>query len=458
MPASGTSCAVGGGAVKSQEGVGIFTLPEGGRCQEGISQNFNYYDHPVVETAQSEFFEEKFLPLNGLDSDPYEFSIETVGDTFLHLGSIYLYCRAKIVKADGSNMAPDASVAPVNNGLASLWRMIEVKLNNVTLNPASSYNVHLKSMLENLLTYEEVKRNNLQAALWAMDDAGKVQDMTNTNSGYQARKGAVALSKTFDMCGRVPCDFLQSDNHLAPGNKLSLRFTRTSDAFYINTSEDEQYKLKIVDLALYARRIRLTPEAFSKVYKPKAIQRYISTYTELKEYPQPAGAQSLSVQLYAGGRLPKKIVVAQVQTAFLVGHYKRNPFEFEHFDLNRINLKLNGTRIPQDPLEPNFGQGLVHRAFNSLYMNTGKYRSQNGNCIDGEAFKGGYAIFAFDLTPDLCNRYHLHSGYDGTLELEMGWENQLPHGVTVLVYAASDQVVFLGGPDSSESSPQVVVF
>lgn len=446
-------------AASSVEGVGNLRLPDGCKCVSSISQNFGYYDLPVIETAQASFYEDKILPTNGLDSDPYEFIIETVGDTFLCMNNMYMYCKAKAVKADGTDFADGIEVAPINNTLSSLWRTVETKLNNVTINPSSSYNYAQKNYLQSILSFEGTNYNVKQAGVWHLDEPGHVDSATDENKGYKARKAIIKTSKPFDMCGEIGADFLRSDNHLAPGNKLSLRFTRSADSFFFVTSVEEKFKLKILDLAIYVRRLRLTPEALSKVIKPRMSQRYMSTHTEMKEFPLAAGIQQWGTKIFAGGRLPKQVIVAMVKTKSQVGDYKANPFNYKHFGIKKINLKMNGTRIPQEPLELDISKDIFQRAFNHLFMNTGKYRINSGNCISDDAFQKGYTVFPFDLTPDLCNGFHTHAGNDGSLELEIEWADALTQGITVLVYAASDQIVFVnGGEGNPDRQPQVSVF
>lgn len=442
----------------SVEGVGNLRLPDGCKCVSSISQNFGYYDSPVVETAQASFYEDKILPTNGLDSDPYEFVIETVGDTFLCMNNMYMYCKAKVVDADGSDFVAGVEVAPINNTLSSLWRTVETKLNNVTINPASSYNYAQKEYLQSILSVEGSNYNVKHASIFVMDTPGQHDTNNDNNAGFKSRKAVIKESKPFDMCGEIACDFLRSDNHLAPGHKLSLRFTRTADSFFFQTSLDTKFKLKITDLAIYVRRLRLTPEALTKVIKPRQSQRYMSTHTEMKEFPLASGIQQWSTKIFAGGRLPKQVIVAMVKTKAQVGEYKSNPYNYKDFKIKKINLKMNGTRIPQEPLELDISKDIFQRAFNHLFMNTGKFRINSGNCITDDAFQKGSTVFPFDLTPDLCNGFHTHAGNDGSLELEMEWAEALTEGITVLVYAASDQVVFVNGEGNPDRQPQVSVF
>ena len=138
------------------EGVGSMRLTPD-NCVSSVSKNFAYYEPIPIEDGQASFFEEKVIPTNGLGSDPYEFVFEPMGDNFLCLNSMHMYVRAKVLDGDRLNIDDTDDVAPVNNLLSSMWRTIETRVNNVIINPNSSYNIPHKAMMESLLSIEDEK-------------------------------------------------------------------------------------------------------------------------------------------------------------------------------------------------------------------------------------------------------------------------------------------------------------
>ena len=436
------------------DGIGKLRTPKGCHCTPSIAQSFDYYGSIPVESAQESFSEEKILPINGTVNGPYEFHIDSVGDSFLCLNNIYMYCKARIESTDNDDdRVPN--VAPVNNTLGSMWREVETRVNNVPINPNSAYNSAYKSYIETILTHDEVHSHAVDGGLFAMDTPGRYNHCVDENIGYAERRDRVDNGRVFDMCGTVCSDFLRSNNHLAPGNRLTLKFTRSDDKFLLMSDDPLDHKLVILEIALFIRRIHLRPEAIKNVLKPNAIQKYLSTYTELKEFPLSAGLRQFSTKLYTGEHLPKQFVIFQVHTVAQLGQYRFNPFYFYHHTVNHINLKLNGASVPQEPLTPDFRHGIVMREYHHLFANTGKTRVDSGNCVSVEAFKDGAAIFPFDLTPDQCNGHHVHGGTDGCLELQMKWSRPLDDATTVMVYAVFDQVVFIK-PDTH--IPEVEIF
>ena len=441
------------------EGVGSLRLPSNSTFRPSITHGFSYTGPLSIETAQESSFQEKIIPSNGMTSDPYEFVFEPMGDSYLDMSTIHMYAKLKIVKLDGTEVDNRFDVAPVNNLLNSMWRTIETKVNNVTVNPAASYNIPYKSMMENVIGIENTLNHYLVSSMFVMDTPAKYDTMSEENVGYMRLARLCTQNEqssyNFDICGPFCNDFIRSDKHLAPGNKLAFRFTRASDEFCLLSKTDEKYKLLITDICLYGTRIRLFPHAQKEIIKEGKPDVYSCMHSEIKEFPLPAGVKQWNLKITNGSTLPKHIIVGFVLTEAHVGSYKKNPFNFQNFKLNRMNLKQDGRRYPQEPLRPDYENGMFAREYNHLFMNTGKYRINSGNCISLEAFKDGMNLYSFDNNPDSCYMVHKHVGKDGSMEVEPGWAAGLEESITAIVYLNYDEVITLEG---SAGTPNVEVF
>jgi len=60
------------------------------------------------------------------------------------------------------------------------------------------------------------------------------------------------------------------------------------------------------------------------------------------------------------------------------------------------------------PLQPNYNEGLYVRTYNSLFVGTNRINRDEGNFITREDYKGGYSLYAFDLTADLAETDHFN--------------------------------------------------
>ena len=77
----------------------------------------------------------------------------------------------------------------------------------------------------------------------------------------------------------------------------------------------------------------------------------------------------------------------------------------------------------------------------SLFSGTGKLQKDEGNAINRTDFPGGYAIYAFDLTPDLAEEGHFNLARDGSVRVDMKFANALPNTINVIAYAEFENVI-----------------
>ena len=409
-------------------GVGTKKLPD--KYDLVKSSNFGYDDQIAIEAAQVEGIDSFCRPNEDLSSGgPFTFIIEPTGaENYLQMNTMYLYAKCQITLPDGSDLTSEHDVSCVNGLGLSFFSNIEIRLDDTSLYGSTATNMHYKNILETLLSYDASARTtHLKSTIFELDEAGKVNTMGEENDGYKKRRDRVANTtyKDFDFTTPISGDFLRSDNHLSSGTRLTITLTKASDSFLLLSPrkidivkpaegtgasatpattkriDSPPYKIKIKDMKLYFNRIKITPDAHAALIKHKPM--YMNTKTVMKTYPLAKGLTSYSFNIQNQGKLPKTLIFAQVESISYSGDYHSNPYDFQHFNINKLNLRINGKSIPSDGLHPNFSAGLVSREFQYLFLNSGAYRIDRGNCINYEKFKKGYTIFPFTTAPDACN-------------------------------------------------------
>jgi len=431
---------------ESNVGVGTHNLLHASSVMAG---NFDHKTPIPIEKSQLDNIGGFVRPVNGVnDHGPFEFIVEPVQDMCLQMGTLALYCKMSIQTSEGKNLTNEANphIGPVNNFGSALWKQIDIKLNDVHFNGSTAIHANYKSILETLMSYEDSARDtHLKTAIFEPDTPGHF-DKAETNEGHKKRVLISATSKPFEVMTPLASDFLRSDNHLAPNNKLTITLTRASDEFIFLTNDGDtnKYALKFHDLKLYFNRILVTP-TLSRALTTNA-ERYMSKRTEIKAFPLPTGLTTHNITLYTGKSLPKHVILCMVETGAFEGQLTKNPFHFQHFKVNRLNLRQNGRAIPSDTLTPDFQQGLFIRELHHLFLNSGTYRIDRGNCITKKAFGNGLTLFPFDLTPDYCNGFHSHLRKDGILDLEIAWAEAPTTPITILCHASFEQVIYNSGP------------
>ena len=77
----------------------------------------------------------------------------------------------------------------------------------------------------------------------------------------------------------------------------------------------------------------------------------------------------------------------------------------------------------------------------TLFEGTGMMNDDRGHGIDREDFKSGYALYAFDLTPDMAEGAHTDPIKYGNIRMDLHFAAELTATVDVIVYAEYDSLI-----------------
>ena len=149
-----------------------------------------------------------FAPMGSItDDSPIEFSIDANSLRYIDLNKTLLNIKFKVVDKDGKDIKTGDPVAPVNLTLHSLWRQVDVSLNQVPL-PSVGTNYPYKAMLDVLLNKgSDAKMSQLQAQLYYKDTAGFMNTVgVSSNKGFNWRMSQISKSKSVEMEGSLFLD------------------------------------------------------------------------------------------------------------------------------------------------------------------------------------------------------------------------------------------------------------
>lgn len=91
----------------------------------------------------------------------------------------------------------------------------------------------------------------------------------------------------------------------------------------------------------------------------------------LKNFSIPAGTRVCNQENVFLRQIPKFIVLGFVDHEAFTGSYSRNPFAFNHYDIEFLCLYADGQPFPSKPFQPNFNRGNAIREYHQLYSTTG---------------------------------------------------------------------------------------
>jgi len=411
------------------------------------SAGFQLFDVPPTSIDTTDVLWVQHFPINtSAGGAPIEFQITTNGsEYYLDLDETYLHCVVKVTNADGTALLADAKVAPVNNSLHSFFQQIDVYMNE-TLVSASDSCYPYRALLENWLSHsDDAKKSQLCSEGWYADQPDKHDETDTTkNSGFKARNAKIALSKQWDLYGKLHCDFFQQKRHILNNVDVRIRLIRSANNFALMCGDAGQSpKVEIIKSVLYVKKIKASPNillSHSKVLD-SVNARYPLRKVECKVFTLPSGALDGSIDSAINGTLPTIVGVVCVKNSAFSGSYVENPFKFQHYNITQIGLSVDGKLIPTHHYTPDFTNDLYVRSYMSLYSATGRHQRDKGLGLTYDEYKGGQVAHFFDLTPDHCaTADHLSLTRQGTVRVELKFGTALPHPVNVILYCAYQTV------------------
>lgn len=421
--------------------------------EEGLAHNFDHFATSIIEKAMKKGYDQQIYPTTFNSSEgPFEFYIPGSND-YIFFPHTRLYIRAQILKiGEGGNQVRlnGEDVVSVANLLPhTLFKQVDVEVGGV--NTASQDQLYpYKTYLETLLSYGNVQscsdsnRGHLAACShFFMDSANEFDDVDG--DAAEQRSAILSNSRFFDFCVPLHADIMQSVRALPPNIPVKIVLTRNPDAFSIINVNDEDYRIKLHSLKLYVRKIECDPIVYkdyvSSIQKHPAMIPF--TRSIMKKYLIAQNSTNLSLSGVFRDHIPRQIVMVLVKQTRVDGRRNENPFYFQPFGINYVNLKVDGQNYPPNPYQPDFENGLISRELRALYDNTGTHNSDGGFNISRDMFLNGYTIFAWDLTPDSCNGWHYHNAIGRGIDLDLTFSAPLPTTVNLLLYASFESSLFI---------------
>jgi hypothetical protein len=277
-------------------------------------------------------------------------------------------------------------------------------------------------------------------------DVAAVADAAATNAGLLKRRQFFSASKTVDMIGHIHAD-LASQQRLIPSDVgIKIKLQRSKDAFCLmSPTANSTYKLQIVECKMFVRKVRVSNSVYIGHAEQLQVQmaKFPITRVICKTFTVSQGNLNFVQESLFNGQMPVRLIIGMVDNDAYNGVYDKNPFNFKNYDLAHIKIFLDGTQQLIKPIETTFTGAAPNyiQAYHSLFDGIGKYGIDEGLDITREEYKDGFALFAFDLTPDKANREHLNLQRDGTLRVEGRFKTALPNTINVLVYAEFENIV-----------------
>ena len=358
---------------------------------------------------------------------------------YFALNKTTLKIKVKIVTKDGATPAKDEKVGFVNGLGFSLFRQVDVYLQQKSMGVDISTHYPYKGMLDSLVyTPAEFLNTCGMNFLWAKDSAHQMETVSlspsGSNEGLVKRHQYSGGGAEVQLHTPIFHDLFQIEEYLPSHMQLKLRFWPNLDEFVIMSGEDlEKYRYEITDCVLEMVGVEVTEAILRKhqalMSKTNAVFHYKTSV--LKSYSIPAALSHWNIHNFLQNDIPSDLLVCLVDTQSFLGDIKLNGFNFQTFGLDFLSLQCEGYQ--GRTFRPSYDLNQYVDPYRALYEPDHGYIPLFTPIINLKDFDGGYAIYRFKLGNDGYER--LNRPKNGLSRLQLNFKSHLTSPITAIVYA-----------------------
>lgn len=213
-----------------------------------------------------------------------------------------------------------------------------------------------------------------------------------------------------------------------------MKLYPSNDKFVLMTGDEVNYKVLITDAVFKACHVKVSDVvmlAHNETLNQGPVM-YPFWKSVIKSFAVPKGVSTFSSDDIFHGEVPSKLILGFVESTAFTGDYKLNPFNFQHFNVNSLQLSVDGQSVPQTHLSPNFATGDYVSSYLTLFFN--KYPTHGGNFISREDYANGYSLFVFDISGE-ADRDFMSKQKKGHTRLQLTFGEVTPAPLMVIAYS-----------------------
>ena len=282
-------------------------------------------------------------PTGGItENGPFEFSL--AGDSSFHkvLNLSRLFGEFHLVDpVSGELITNGVDVSFVNNIGHSWISSIELFFNDKNVIDQSTQSYAYKSFIENCLSYSNHKKEfDFSGSYWVNDD-DDYDKYKRAESNALEKRRKLLESDNFNkgyFAVNLNIDAFKSPIYLFPGINIKLKIHKAKDDFFL-MSDGKKAAFRIKKLNMRFRLVQ-AQESFSTQAKAVGLgtssPAFIPfTQTKIRSYLCVREISSFTWSNCIRGVIPHQIIVAFVDHQAYTGNYKKNPFAFENFKIQK---------------------------------------------------------------------------------------------------------------------------
>jgi hypothetical protein len=428
---------------------------------ETVKSELSIFDGPSYQVTHVKANYLEIAPSNqyqGTGEVDVLFKIVGAPGWYLNFQDSYMILTCKI-EDDAGKAVTDQLVAFENFPLATLFKDVTFSTSNQTKlegeNQAYSYRTYLYVMLN---ASSNSKKYQLGASGWAHDDPDSLDTLVvaaagstaaTGNQGFWTRRDWTKSGGTLQVIGPLFLDTWIQSQYFLDNQDFHLKFQRNSPEFALHANDSsKKYKINLLDMKLFIRQVQVSPSVVMGHIKGLANSNAVFKYNGHKLYTKlikSGGMQDRTDDLCAGVH-PKAIILGLVEHESYCGKLEKSPYNFQHFNVNRVELTNNTFHLPGSPMTPNFEKQLIAREYYHMFLALGKqgvFNDDNG--ITMKNWAHGSTLFCFNLAPDSCLSGHSQPAKLTNIVLTLSFAKPIDKPIQLICLAIYDTHIEMTG-------------
>ena len=370
-------------------------------AKESTTSDLSLFARPSVDCAVTSVSYRQYRPLGQITKgSPISFNLMGATTEYIDLKNISIRLKVKIAQEDGTAVTEDDKVAFVNNAGNSLFRQVDVKLQQKLVTSSVGTNYPYKAYLDSLTGYGP----SVESQLFVKDRAEHMDTSDPSailgNSGLAVRWIWTKKGQEVILEGPLFVDILQQDRMLLDGVPIDIQLFPHTDAFALMAADDsKKYRVDIMDAVLTVPHNAIMPGVLlghaERLKEKPALYPFLRS--DMRIFNIPSGSHTWTVDNIFQDSVPSRLVIGLVYGAAYSGSYTKNPFNFDSMKLNYLDFLVQGQSKPGLPFQPDYEK----RQYTSVSaaLNRGKQRGDY-TYIPYEGLGKGFVVYIFDVDRD----------------------------------------------------------
>ena len=335
--------------------------------------------------------------------------------------------------ADGT-VGPDATVAPIQNILESLFTQYDVVCQNKVISESTGIYPYTAYLVKLLNYSRDAKDTYLTLSGWESDTSNSVDDTTVTNLGFKKRRDRILNSREDTVVGVLYSDLAYALAMVPSHTDITLVLHKAKPEFVLQGGASAiTYRVNITNVELEARKYELSPKLNQTIEKQLSTTGSIPfKHLSTTNHYVPIGSSTFQINRLVLGQLPLRIVFGIVENDTFSGDVEKSPYNFKRHGVTEYQLAIDGRTVPQRPVQvTNFIEPYLN-----LFRHTGQFCTNQTSGITFDQFKDSYCLHVINLRGDQDNRTDIYPHRArGTMSLRINFEDATTEGLTIVVLA-----------------------